>query len=226
MFNLAAALAVFVSAINALNINAPLSGSHQKAGTIVQFLISNNPGETAAFVDVVLSSANGRNQFVNNAPVGTFFPVNLNNDMVGFTSIVAAASAGVAQPAVSNIIIDRFNPVPYPPYPYPINPCYNPCWRDSCYLPRNPCNVPRIPCRIPRDNCYKPVCNVPRPRCRIRAVDASESAEAVELLQAESSEPEILGFAFFVSDAAESVEQFQQAEQAQAEQSQQAESQA
>lgn len=205
MFNFAAALIIFASAINALVITTPGLNSRYAVGSSIPVLVSSTDVNDPTIVDLVIS-ANGRTQTVVGFPVGTTQNVQLNSNLVGTTALTAA---GVGATASTTFYI-------YPNYT-PYYPCYNPCY--------NPYWGAYNPCYTPRNNCYRPVnnvprCNIPRPRCRIRAADASESSDAVEFVLEESN-PEILfsGFTVLVADNFEQEAQ-QQQEQSQSQEQQ------
>lgn len=129
-----AALAVFfTSALDALTITLPASGSTFFVGQPIQLLLTNGVNE--AFTNALVTFASPFGSFVQNVAVGAEQTIYLPCEVNGSTTV--AARNGITQALSVQI---QINPAPYTGYGNPyanpcvdpcVNPCPNPCPRRS-----------------------------------------------------------------------------------------------
>lgn len=167
LVNFVSVVLLLASAIQALYIIAPATGSQMISGQYnnvnigsagepsVAYAVVRFDGPNGAFAQVVIQAAN----FGQNIPFYLSSSFNSGLTVVtvnGFTSLGFLSGAPVSNYVT---VVPGYIPNPY-------NPCYNPCI-DPCFKPRDPCYRPVDPCFKPRDPCYPPrdSCFIPRDPC-------------------------------------------------------------
>ena len=140
IFSTVAALAFLASAVNALTITTPVSGT--TVTNPIQVLVDNSVGESFTNVQITFASACG--SFTRSIPVGFTQTICLPANIQGVTNVVASVSSGSS--ATAQVVINSVLPYAGACASPCAAPCASPCadpYIGGCGLPcASPCFTP------------------------------------------------------------------------------------